>query len=124
MGYKKGERDIYRQTVKRGSRSRRKKKEKKRRRGGRRREKEGEKADALLLLRTCHISGMRRGNSGSRRDRGRDRDGRSSHNSKTFSNISWPLLRHFSSDLGSERAGWWRGQPLSDVHSQPQSEDV
>lgn len=81
---------------------------------------EGE-ADAFLL-RTCHISGWRRGSRG-RQDRGR-RDGHSSHDSKTFSNNSWPLLRHFSSVWGSERAGGRRGQPLSDVHSQAQSEDV
>lgn len=116
-GYKKAEREI---STDREEQIKEKKKKKREEEGGEGGEK-GEEADALLL-RTWHISGARRG-SGSRRDR-RGRDGRSSHDSKTFSNISWPLLRHFSSDSGSERAGWWRGQPLSDVDSQPQSEDV
>lgn len=78
----------------------------------------GRKGLMHFLLRTCHISGTRDGGRswGGRRDRGR-RDGRSSHDSKTFFNNPWPLLRHFSSGSGSERAGGWRGQPLSDVDS-------
>lgn len=67
-----------------------------------------------------NMSYLRDEGGGGRRDRGR-RDGRSSssspHDSKTFSNHPWPLLRHFSSGSGSERAGGWRGQPLSDVDS-------
>lgn len=56
---------------------------------------------------------------GGRRDRGRRdrRSSSSSHDSKTFSNHPRPLLRHFSSGSGSEGAGGWRGQPLSDVDS-------
>lgn len=92
-------------------------------RGGRKGERKGRKGLMHFLLRTCHISGTREGGGqegGGRRDRGR-RDGRSSssssHDSKTFSNHPRPLLRHFSSGSGSEGAGGWRGQPLSDVDS-------
>lgn len=66
------------------------------------RERGEEKADAFLL-RTCHISGRRRRGSGGRRDRER-RDSRSSHDSKTFSDDSWPLLRHFCFRF---RKSWW-----------------
>lgn len=93
-----------------------------RKKRGRKWERKGRKGLMHFLLRTCHISGTREGGGeggGGRRDRGR-RDGRSSsssHDSKTFSNHPRPLLRHFSSGSGSEGAGGWRGQPLSDVDS-------
>lgn len=91
-------------------------------RGKERGEKREERADAFSPENMSYLrdEGGGRTRGGGRRDRGR-RDGRSSssssHDSKTFSNHPRPLLRHFSSGSGSEGAGGWRGQPLSDVDS-------
>lgn len=111
-GYKAGGRG-YLQTVRTADQEKK----------GRRRRIERGKGRCISPENMSYLRGGEGKQEGGRRDRGR-RDGRSSHNSKTFSNNSWPLLRHFSSVSGSERAGRWRGQPLSNVDSQPQSEDV
>lgn len=78
-------------------------------RGKERGEKREERADAFSPENMSYLrdegGGRRRGGGGGRRD------------SKTFSNHPRPLLRHFSSGSGSEGAGGWRGQPLSDVDS-------
>lgn len=56
------------------------------------------------------------GGSRGRRDRAR-RDGRSSHDSKTFSTTRGHFSGTFLHVSGSEGAGGWRGQPFSDVDS-------
>lgn len=77
-------------------------------------EEEGGKADACLLT-TCHISGT-----------GGGTEAEETAILLTTAKLSPTTCGHFSgtSVSGSERAGRWRGQPLSNVDSQPQSEDV
>lgn len=94
-----GERELFTDHCRGAINKKNKNKKKRERRVGQRQ---------MHFFREHIISRLERG--GGRRGRWR-RDRPSSHNS------SWPLLRHFSSALGSERAGGWCGQPLSDVDS-------